>query len=706
MKAAKSGLAQEFEAAASPPALLRAEAYRRLLEDLLSEGEGYGKVKPVAAYLLRNMRLVTQNKDAADHEQEIDLPNLYVVMDPAVWPNEYIRSLGMEDIAVQWSKRVIEEGDLNGADYKGPGIWTAKKNAFEQDYLRRDGVDENGKPLTLYDPNPEAYRICLNVREPITIPTTWGTPYPIGTGGTVVIREKDVPALTAALQSIRDGETTAAQALYTQDKSGKRIARFDVYGMEPEFLKDNYDPVDLKAETHEMLSRFRALPKLSADTQPAAEAEMLPPVLEEILEKHRFDALPLDGAVFWAENGVIVRPEDRTIVPVNDELAQSYMQINNALQDDISYTDMLKIVDKWNRGGSKSQLLPRMAKDISYFEENEFWRQMNVQFASAAKGLVHVAVAGGHADSLFRLFTYPAIMANDNITQVQAITGQPEGALMVAYVDTLTKKFESAVDYKDWRAKSKAEPDRFQLIYADMIPDEPLQTLPKALWAERQKQDWFDTARAKLMCHLNNEPVTPDVELTGAYFSDRSRQDFLHAKIGFLGEMMFSLREIDRLKASLAQGNTAAASAFKAEKQRLSQGFKILQDYPEILHFDEAVTPLEQERSFSLRHDTPRGRIITQQLGSMLFMLDTSLTLEEKNAVWGRYETYDHEVSASSGFGIDWPAENLGQPRKVEAYVRNTLAGLKNKIGQALETDVSIQVSAQRKPSARDGFKR
>jgi hypothetical protein len=696
METAKSELGQAFEAAASPPALLRAESYRRLLESLLCDGKGFGKVKPVAAYMLRNMRLVTQSKNAADQTQEIGLPDLYVIMDPAVWPNEYIRRLGMEDIAVQWSKRVVGEGELNGADFKGPGIWTAKKNSFEQDYLRRDGADEDGRPLTLYDPNPDAYRICLPVNEPVTIPTAWGTPYPIGTGGAVAVRERDVPALTAALQSIRDGETTAAQALYTQDKSGKTVARFDVYGMEPKFLKDNYDPVDLKADTQERLSRLRALPPLPPEMPVAADEAILPPALAMILAKYNFDTLPKDGAVFWAEGGVIVRPEDRTIVPVNDELAQSFMQVNNALQDDITYTDMLQIVDKWNRGGSKSQLLPRMAKDISYHEENEFWRQMNVQFAGAATGAVHIAAANAGADSVFRLFTYPAIMANDKITQVQAITGRPQAALSVAYVDTLTKKFERAAAYHDWRAKSQAEPDRLQLVYADMIQDEALQTMPKDSWAERQKQDWFDTARAKLMCHLNNEPVTPELEITGAYFNDRSRDDFLHAKIGFVEEIIFSLREIDRLKTALVQGKPAAASAFKAEKQRLKQSRKILQDYPEILHFDEAVTPLEWKRSFSLRHDTPRAHIMTQQLGSMLMGLDTSLTLEEKNAVWGRYETYSREALLS-GHGIDWPAENLGQPRKLEVYVRSSLAGLKNKIDQALEAGVSIGVSIHRK---------
>jgi hypothetical protein len=87
----------------------------------------------------------------------------------------------------------------------------------------------------------------------------WGT-YTIDKGGTLAVREKDIPALTEALQDIRNGKTTIAEALYTKNKKGETVARFDVYGMEPGFLEKNYDSVTLKPETQERLKAFSCRP--------------------------------------------------------------------------------------------------------------------------------------------------------------------------------------------------------------------------------------------------------------------------------------------------------------------------------------------------------------------------------------------------------------------------------------------------------------
>lgn len=248
-------LAKVFEEKAAPPPVLDVESYRLILEKLLAHGKGYGKTQPVAAYLLRDMHIVTEN-GGDDKKQTVKVQPLYVVMDIDQWPNEYARSLVMQDIAVSYAKRMVGEGEMNTPDFKGPGLWTTKKESFEFDYIRCKEKTASGTPIHIYDPNPEAYRICLRVSTAVTIPTQWGT-WTIEEGGTLAIRERDVKELEAALQSIRNGKATAEEALFEKDKKGKTVARFDVYGMMPGFLEDNYNPVPLKDSTRKASILFR-----------------------------------------------------------------------------------------------------------------------------------------------------------------------------------------------------------------------------------------------------------------------------------------------------------------------------------------------------------------------------------------------------------------------------------------------------------------
>ena len=153
---------------------------------------------------------------------------------------------------------MVGEKDMNAPDFKAPGIWTIKKKAFESDYIRCQGNDEYGKPLCLWAPNPDAFRVCLKITNPVTIPTPWGEPWPVGVNGAIAIREKEVPDLVEALTRIREGKATAEEALYTKDKAGNTVTKFDVYGMMPGFIDANYKNVALKPETDELTKAFAA----------------------------------------------------------------------------------------------------------------------------------------------------------------------------------------------------------------------------------------------------------------------------------------------------------------------------------------------------------------------------------------------------------------------------------------------------------------
>ena len=245
--------AKAFQENAAPPPVMAAREYMAALEKLLADGKGFGKTEPVAAYLLRDLMLM----DNLDNVQDIKIQQLYIIMDIKQWPNEYGRSLVMQDIAVQYAKRVVGENHINDADFKGPGLWTAKKSAIEGDYVRREGNNEYGRANNVWDPNPQAFRLALSFNDAATIPTQWGT-WTIKAGGTLAVREKDIAALAEALQSVRDGKATAETALYTVGKDGNPVAKFDVYGMAPEFLEENYKPVSLSEATHKTMRVFKA----------------------------------------------------------------------------------------------------------------------------------------------------------------------------------------------------------------------------------------------------------------------------------------------------------------------------------------------------------------------------------------------------------------------------------------------------------------
>lgn len=237
-----------FRHAASPE-LMDANTYHALLQRLVLEGQGYGKTQPVAAFLLPNLRIVTSMSSGDDETMaEVPITPTYLVMDLRQYPNGYVQKLVVQDILAKYAAKVVGVTEINDPDFKGAGLWTSKQSSFETDYIADDGNKNQ------FNPNPAAYRVCLSLDETIVIPTPWGEPFTIQKGGTLAIRESDIRDLITALENIRSGDTTAEDALL--DEEGK--SKFDVYGMEPEFLVKNYDPITLKDTTREVITHFSA----------------------------------------------------------------------------------------------------------------------------------------------------------------------------------------------------------------------------------------------------------------------------------------------------------------------------------------------------------------------------------------------------------------------------------------------------------------
>lgn len=264
---AEDELGKVFDKEAAPPSLMEAETYRRLLERLLRDGKGFGKTKPVAAYFMTNIKFDrTDEQGNLIDKEEIEIKPVYIIMDLKYLPDQYSQWVTVKDIMVQYMKRTLGINDINSPDFRGPEVWTAKPAVFEQDYLPRDlppdpknaaegQKKEEENNIHIYDPNPLSHRLAITVDENFRMPTQWGD-WPVEPGGAVAVAERDIPALAAALQSIRDGKSTIEDALYTKDKNGQTVAKFDVYGMSPRFLQHNYDPVPLRDDTMEILRPF------------------------------------------------------------------------------------------------------------------------------------------------------------------------------------------------------------------------------------------------------------------------------------------------------------------------------------------------------------------------------------------------------------------------------------------------------------------
>lgn len=248
-----TSLVKSFDDKAAPPALMDAQTYRAMLEKLVAEGQGYGKTQNVGAFLLQDIKLVTETNSGKDEtSKNISVEKLYIIMDLDQYPNEIGRNLVVKDIAKNWGGKIVRERDLESPDFKGPGLWTNKKGAFEGDYMKADPSDVKS---SLYVPDPNAYRVTLITETAIKMPVQWGD-FTVEAGGAIAVREKDIPALAEALQSIRDGKATAEEALYAKDKEGKSVAKFDIYGMMPGFLEASYKPVPLKPETEAIAASF------------------------------------------------------------------------------------------------------------------------------------------------------------------------------------------------------------------------------------------------------------------------------------------------------------------------------------------------------------------------------------------------------------------------------------------------------------------
>jgi hypothetical protein len=239
---------KNFDEKAAPPAMVGVEAYQALLEKLVAEGRGMGKTKAIGGFVMQDIKIDTETDTGKiETSRYINVEKVCICMDPDWYQDEEKRRLIMERMVKLWGEKLTHVRPKDFPDFRGPGVWVNKESSVRGDYIIPDPDSETS---SLFEPDPNATRVCLTITEPVNVRAPWGAGgFFIAKGGTLAIREKDLEALTETLASIRRGEKTAEEALLTQDDKGNTIARFDVYGMYPHFAEVNYDPVVLKPET-------------------------------------------------------------------------------------------------------------------------------------------------------------------------------------------------------------------------------------------------------------------------------------------------------------------------------------------------------------------------------------------------------------------------------------------------------------------------
>ncbi len=254
-----------FNKKSEPPVQVDAKTYQAILENLVANGDGWGKTKNVGGYFLASLDFETKTSSGkVETRNTVDFAKkMYITMDVDQYPSEYLRNLVIQDITKKWGGKLIKEREQQSPDFSGPGLWLLKKDNFEGDYKPLDAKSNT------YAPDPTAWRVMLGVDKAVKIPVVWAGGFTIEAGGHLAVRQKDIPALAQALADIKAGKTTAEEALYvTDEKSKERIAKFDIYGTEPKFQDNNYAPIVLNDVTKDIQAQFKAKPASAA--KPAA----------------------------------------------------------------------------------------------------------------------------------------------------------------------------------------------------------------------------------------------------------------------------------------------------------------------------------------------------------------------------------------------------------------------------------------------------
>lgn len=130
------------------------------------------------------------------------------------------------------------------------GIWTIGSDSLAAKYNKF----EDARFPDVYQPKPESLRVIAPIEAPdgydgIEMPTSWGS-FKIRNGGHIAIAiAEDDTYPTGYQQLLRNLDAVKAGSnfseLFLKNEQGALRSKLDIYGIEPGFVKSNYQPIKM-----------------------------------------------------------------------------------------------------------------------------------------------------------------------------------------------------------------------------------------------------------------------------------------------------------------------------------------------------------------------------------------------------------------------------------------------------------------------------
>lgn len=236
---------------------LKPEEYFQLVMNLVCQGVAYQKRAGIHAHKMFPLAIVTQNSaEGMETRNEINLDRV-IVFDAAHYSkgqakditrfifNEYGQMLSSPDLIDKDFVQAINNGELKlSCDIKGYGIWTMAPKNFKSDYVFSEKDD-------LHKVKEGTTRFCTDVDRNFVMPVKWGD-FTVRNKGTIAARTEELLQIIEALEDVQAKRKSVLDAFYVNENNVLK-ARFDIYGMDPNFRIDNYDPqpqpIDSKVQT-------------------------------------------------------------------------------------------------------------------------------------------------------------------------------------------------------------------------------------------------------------------------------------------------------------------------------------------------------------------------------------------------------------------------------------------------------------------------
>ena len=379
------------------------------------------------------------------------------------------------------------------------------------------------------------------------------------------------------------------------------------------------------------------------------------PRAREIMETTSFEGFLPGRGVLWSGGGEIWDEDRRETTIINQRLAWHYLTIRNAQAgmgprprywnlkenrgcystlDGALWGSEIPPISGHGGGNVPEWYRQAFAYGKDRWGEFEFWTTLALKFVSAQHGQIAIAGFRPHGGSNFKINEYHAMMERDEISTVYPIK-----ELQVGDKRQFSSYDLCATTQKLFQVPAGGNHDRDPLISDYIAPDMEETPMSKNAWATKMKDIWYQEIKSRMLEFVDPESGGPNEMRTVITESkwDRvvRREGLAHslefACIEFIKELMFMMREIDRLK---VRDDEESRVMLTQDIQRLAEARGILNDFPSIT---------EQFRS---KDGTARNNVwMLRSVGDMMLSMDKNLDTDARRKLWVDIPEFGEEAT-------------------------------------------------------------